>query len=271
VSPSKKANNKETKKSRSAQKPNVKTSARSSRVVPGNAQVIKGEVKTPIKASTKKTRSKKATGKEWFDQTQAAPTAQNTVQIQEQPPTVKPASTLQTNLLRALALLLVIAITVYIYSIRERVEEFERFGYAGIFLIALMANATVLLPAPGVAIIYAMGAVFNPLWVGLAAGTGGAFGELSGYLAGFSGQAVVEKTNVYERFQPYVEKYGGWAILVLSAIPNPFFDIAGIAAGIAKMPLKTFLVFTWVGQIIKMTLFAVAGHYSLGWIETLMK
>jgi uncharacterized membrane protein YdjX (TVP38/TMEM64 family) len=183
----------------------------------------------------------------------------------------KPKTSLQTNLLRVLALLAVIGITVYIYSIRDRVEEFEQFGYFGIFLIALMANATVLLPAPGVAIIYAMGAVFNPLWVGLAAGTGGALGELSGFLAGFSGQAVVEKTGIYNRFQPWVEKYGGWAILVLSAIPNPFFDIAGIAAGIAKMPLKTFLVFTWVGQIIKMTLFAVAGHYSLGWIESLMQ
>ena len=156
-----------------------------------------------------------------------------------------------------------IGITVYIYSIRDHVEEFEQFGYAGIFLIALMANATVLLPAPGVAIIYAMGAVFNPMGVGLAAGTGGALGELSGYFAGFSGQAIVERTDIYNRFQPWVEKYGGWAILVLSAIPNPFFDIAGIAAGIAKMPMRTFLLFTWVGQIIKMTLFAIAGYYSI--------
>jgi len=180
-------------------------------------------------------------------------------------------SNLQTNLLRVISLLAVIAITVYIYNIRDRVDEFKQFGYAGIFLIALMANATVLLPAPGVAIIYAMGAVFNPVWVGLSAGTGGALGELSGYLAGFSGQAVVERTDIYNRFKPWVEKYGGWAILVLSAIPNPFFDVAGIAAGIAKMPIQTFLIFTWIGQLIKMTMFAVAGHYSLEWIANFMK
>ena len=184
--------------------------------------------------------------------------------------TKRPSSNLRTNLLRVLALLAVVGITVYIYSIRDHVDEFKQFGYAGIFLIALMANATVLLPAPGVAIIYAMGAVFNPLWVGLAAGTGGALGELSGYLAGFSGQAVVERTDIYNRFKPWVEKYGGWAILVLSAIPNPFFDVAGIAAGIAKMPIQTFLIFTWIGQLIKMTLFAFAGHYSLEWIANFM-
>jgi len=176
---------------------------------------------------------------------------------------VRPGSKLMTNLLRVVALLSVIGITLYIYSIRDRVEEFKQFGYAGIFLIALMANATVLLPAPGVAIVYAMGAVFNPLGVGLAAGTGGALGELSGYFAGFSGQAIIERTDIYNRFQPWVEKYGGWAILFLSAIPNPFFDIAGIAAGIAKMPLRTFLIFTWVGQLIKMSAFAIAGYYSI--------
>jgi membrane protein DedA with SNARE-associated domain len=176
-----------------------------------------------------------------------------------------------TNILRILALFAVVAITVYIFSIRDRVEQFAAFGYPGIFLIALLANATVLLPAPGVAVIYAMGAIFNPLGVGLAAGTGGAIGELSGYLAGFSGQAVVERMDAYNRIKPWVDKYGGWAIMVLSAIPNPFFDIAGIAAGIAKMPIQTFLLFTWIGQLIKMTLFALAGHYSITLISNFLK
>jgi membrane protein DedA with SNARE-associated domain len=167
------------------------------------------------------------------------------------------------NILRILALLAVIGLTIFIYMIRDRVDDFAAFGYPGIFLIALLANATILLPAPGVAIIYAMGAIFNPFAVGLAAGTGGAIGELSGYLAGFSGQAVIERTDVYDRLKPWVNKYGGWAIMVLSAIPNPFFDVAGIAAGIAKMPIHTFLIFTWIGQLIKMTLVALAGKYSI--------
>lgn len=177
-------------------------------------------------------------------------------------------ATLLTNLLRILALFAVVAITIFIFSIRDRVQDFAAYGYPGIFLIAMLANATVLLPAPGVAVIYAMGAIFNPFGVALAAGTGGAIGEISGYLAGFSGQAVIERMEVYDRVRPWVEKYGGWAILVLSAIPNPFFDIAGIAAGIARMPIRTFLVFTWVGQLIKMLLFALAGKYSIQWIST---
>jgi uncharacterized membrane protein YdjX (TVP38/TMEM64 family) len=175
-------------------------------------------------------------------------------------------SSASTNLLRILALLIVVAITVYIYSIRDRVEEFAAYGYPGIFLVALMANATVFLPAPGVAVVFAMGSIFNPLGVALAAGTGGALGELSGYLAGFSGQAVIENTNAYDRIHPWVVKYGSWAILVLSAIPNPFFDIAGVAAGIAKMSLRRFLIACWLGQLIKMAMFAYAGFYSLDWL-----
>lgn len=188
------------------------------------------------------------------------------------PPRVatRPKSRVLTNLLRVLALFAVVGITVYIFSIRDRVEDFAAFGYPGIFLISLLANATVLLPAPGVAVIYAMGAIFNPLAVGLAAGTGGAIGELSGYLAGFSGQAVIERMDLYDRIKPWVHKFGGWAVLVLSAIPNPFFDVAGIAAGIAKMPIHTFLFFVWIGQIIKMTLFALAGKYSIEWISNFL-
>ena len=190
-----------------------------------------------------------------------------------QPRKVVPAQTqrepkivsLRTKILRIIAILAVIGVTLYTYTIRDRVEEFQAFGYPGIFVIALIANATILLPAPGAAIIYAMGAVFNPWLVGLAAGSGGAIGELSGYLAGFSGQAMIERTDIYDRIKPWVEKYGGWAILVLSAIPNPLFDVAGVAAGIAKMPIQTFLFFVWIGQLIKMTLFALAGKYSIEW------
>ena len=167
------------------------------------------------------------------------------------------------NLARITSLLLVIGITIYIYSIRERIDEYAIYGYPGIFVIALLTNATVLLPAPGVAVVYAMGGIFNPLGVTLAAGTGGAIGELSGYLAGFSGQAVIDRTEFFIRVQPWILKYGPWAILVLAAIPNPFFDTAGIVAGISKMPLGRFLLACWAGQVLKMGMFAFAGAYSL--------
>jgi membrane protein DedA with SNARE-associated domain len=165
----------------------------------------------------------------------------------------------------------VVGITIFVYDIREHIRDFAAYGYPGVFIIALLANATVFLPAPGVAVVFAMGSIFNPLGVALAAGTGGALGELSGYLAGFSGQAVIERTDLYERIGPWIDRYGGWGILAFAAIPNPFFDIAGVAAGVAKMPLWRFLFFCWIGQIIKMALFAFAGAYSITWLAGMLR
>lgn len=233
----------------------------------------KSSSKPAVKAAVKKTtsaKSKKTGGKRTPAKKQ---NAQKTETVAFEPVSVhpeikKPASSISTNLLRVVAVIVVIGITVYIYSIRDRVEEFAAFGYPGIFLIALLANATVILPAPGVAVVFAMGSVFNPFVVAFAAGAGGAIGELTGYLAGFSGQAVVENTAAYNRVLPWVQKHGAWVILVLAAFPNPFFDMAGIAAGIAKIPLWQFLLACWVGQTIKMGMFAFAGAYSIDWIAS---
>ena len=65
--------------------------------------------------------------------------------------------TLRLNIARILSLVAVIAITVYVYSVRDKAEELALYGYPGIFLIALLTNATVLLPAPGIAVVFAMG------------------------------------------------------------------------------------------------------------------
>lgn len=172
-------------------------------------------------------------------------------------------------LARLLILLLVIAISVFIFSIREQARELARYGYPGIFLLSILANATIVLPAPGVLFVFAMGAVFNPFGVALAAGAGSALGELSGYLAGFSGQAVVERVEIYDRLRNWMERnrrLAYLAILLLAFIPNPLFDAAGIAAGTLKIPVSHFLFFCWIGKTLKMLLFAYAGASSLQWL-----
>jgi len=190
----------------------------------------------------------------------------NQDQVPQAGQTVKRVNIGWLTVARILAILVVFALTIYIFSIRDKAEELAVYGYPGIFLLSFLTNATVLLPAPGIAVVFAMGAIFNPIYIALAAGAGGALGELSGYLAGFSGQAVIERTNIYERFHGWIEKNGFPAILILAAIPNPFFDAAGIAAGILKMPLLRFLLAVWIGVTIKMFLFAWIGSTSLSWL-----
>jgi uncharacterized membrane protein YdjX (TVP38/TMEM64 family) len=175
------------------------------------------------------------------------------------------------NVLRIIALLAVIGLSIYIFTIRAQAEKLASYGYPGIFIISILANATVLLPAPGVAVVFAMGGVFNPFFVGLVAGLGAAVGEISGYVAGFGGQGVVENIRLYNRITLWMQHYGSLTIFLLAAIPNPFFDLAGMAAGALKMPLQKFIFWCVIGKIIKMLIFAYTGAYSLGWLSGLMK
>ncbi len=169
------------------------------------------------------------------------------------------------TLARIMALFVVITLSIFVFSIRDQAEQLAIYGYPGIFVLSFLAYATVLLPAPGVAVVFTMGSVFNPIGVALAAGTGAALGELTGYLAGFSGQAVVEKVEVYERLTKWMKRNGSLTVLVLAAIPNPFFDLAGVAAGSLKMHVVRFFIFCWIGEVIKMAIFAFAGASSLNY------
>jgi membrane protein YqaA with SNARE-associated domain len=161
--------------------------------------------------------------------------------------------------IRVLIFLLVITLTVIIYSYRDVVGDLEIYGYPGIFAVSFIANATVLFPLPGVLVASALGAIFNPFWVAVAAGSGAALGELTGYLAGYSGQIIVENRDWYTQLTKWVRRYGEITILVMAFIPNPIFDIAGMTAGALKMPVFRFLFWCWIGKILKMMVFAYTG------------
>ena len=175
----------------------------------------------------------------------------------------------RTNLLRAVVLVLVVGLTVVLYLNRARVQNLGVYGYPGLFLITLLSNATIILPVPGVAFTAVFGTIFNPWFVALVAGTGAALGELTGYLAGFSGQAVIENQPQYERVTGWMNKYGDWVILVLAFIPNPLFDVAGMASGALRVPIYRFLLLCWIGKVGKMALFAFFGSALPGWFSAL--
>jgi membrane protein YqaA with SNARE-associated domain len=173
------------------------------------------------------------------------------------------------TILRIFALVGVIALIVLLFVFRNQVKKLEQFGYVGIFLISIAANATIIIPLPGVAITTAMGTIFNPFGVAVAAGLGAALGELTGYAAGFSGQGVIERVAFYEHLTNWMRQHQNLAylaILILGFIPNPLFDLAGMASGALRLPIWKFLLACAIGKILKMLMFAYAGYYSIGWL-----
>jgi uncharacterized membrane protein YdjX (TVP38/TMEM64 family) len=178
----------------------------------------------------------------------------------------KTPSNRRMALIRWLTLGLVIGVILVIFLLRDHVQELAHFGYLGVFFAAMMSNATVFLPLPGVAVVFALGAVFNPFLTALFAGLGAAVGELSGYLLGFSGQGLVEHAGWYQKIRDWMTthpKLIDLGVLAMAAIPNPFFDAAGIAAGTMKIPIWRFLFFCGIGSIIKMLFFAFGGNAIL--------
>ena len=176
----------------------------------------------------------------------------------------------RTTALRVLALMAAIAITVAGYLLRDELRNLEVLGYPGVFLISLISNATIVLPAPGFIVTIVAGSIFNPILVAIAAAAGAALGELTGYLAGYSGRGVFERSPSYERLEELMEQYGGWTVLVLAATPNPLFDIAGAAAGALRMPVLAFLGWAFAGKFIKMLVLAYAGALGIDWILGLL-
>lgn len=173
--------------------------------------------------------------------------------------------------MRVAAVVLSVGIALAVFLMRDQLSAFAAYGLPGIFVISVLTNATLILPAPGIAFIFAAGAVLNPIAVGVVAGLGGAIGELTGYVAGTAGSAVIEDRRRYEQIQGYMRRYGLLVIVVLSIIPNPLFDLAGIASGAMKLPVWQFLLAAFVGKTIKMTAAAFAGAGSAGALEWLIR
>jgi len=161
-----------------------------------------------------------------------------------------------------LMLLFSIAISVLIIVFNKEIRNLQEFGYVGIFLIMFLGNATVLIPVPVLAPLnILLGGVFaNPLLVGLTVGIASSLGELVGYLAGYSGSGIVKSSKVYKKIELQVEKYGLWAILFLALIPNPLFDVAGLAAGALGIKWWKFLIAVTIGKTIRAIVFAYIGY-----------
>jgi len=170
-----------------------------------------------------------------------------------------------------LLLVILISVTLYYYGRNpEIVAELKGYGYLGAFLISLIGNASVLLPGIvlpilsglGVFLYHSTASLAAPVIVGLLGGAGAAIGEIVGYMAGYSGRAIVQSRKRYNQLERWVERWGAIAIFIFTLVPL-FFDLVGLAAGALRFPLWKFVLICWLGRtILYVTLVVLA---ALGW------
>lgn len=165
----------------------------------------------------------------------------------------------------ALFLLISGGVTLVILLYAPQLSRLGHYGYPGVFFVSLIGNASIALPIPSLAVTFSMGAALSWPIVGLVAGIGEALGETTGYLAGYSGSAIIENRDLYNRLQYWMENHGMLTIFILSVVPNPVIDLAGISAGVLKYAFHKYFLALWVGKTIKTMVFAWAGAHSVGW------
>jgi len=142
----------------------------------------------------------------------------------------------------------------------------ESIGYASIFFLSFIAAALIFLPVSALASVCVAVAVdLNPFIVAVVAASAESIGELTGYMAGMGGKSFFERKRFYLRFKNFFLRYAGLTLVLFSIIPNPLFDIIGVAAGSILYPVKRFLLLVFIGKTIKFTWVGLGCYYGATW------
>jgi len=174
-------------------------------------------------------------------------------------------------LLLILAVGLSLAIVWFTNRYQAELRNLGDYGYLGLLVISIIGNATLIIPAPVFVVACAAGLVYGPIGVGLVAGVGSAIGELTGYMAGAGGKALIPQGRRYEQLHRFMQRHGMLAIFLLAAIPNPIFDVGGIVAGALQMKVWKFLVAAALGKSIRLGVTAWACQSGLPLLQQLFK
>jgi membrane protein YqaA with SNARE-associated domain len=141
-------------------------------------------------------------------------------------------------------------------------------GYLGIFAISLVSSASIILPVPYFAFVFAAGAILNPFLVGIAGGLGSAIGEMTGYAVGFGGKKALNDKHekLLGRAEKWVEKRGFFVVIIIfAATPLPD-DVIGILAGALSYDVRKFFIACLIGKLALNLALAFGGFYGAAWL-----
>ena len=145
------------------------------------------------------------------------------------------------------------------------------FGYLGVFLISLIGSLSVVFPIPYTIVIYALGSSLDPLFVAVVSGFGSAIGELSGYVLGYYGRAVVgkEMRRKMDFMVKLFDHYGPIAVFIFALTPLPD-DLLFIPLGIMRYNLVKALVPCFFGKLLMSYILAYSGQMSFEFVKIIL-
>ncbi len=166
-------------------------------------------------------------------------------------------------------ILMFVAIIVF----REELESLRHYGYLGAFLISILGGATIIIPVPMLAVVFALGsAMTSPLsvfFLGMSAAFGELLGALTIYMTGHgAGRAISSSAKgrmqkAYEKMLRLMERRGPLTLFIVASVINPFFYPAALAAGALRLGLRKYTVIVFAGKIIKCQTVVFLGYFGL--------
>ena len=153
--------------------------------------------------------------------------------------------------------------------------DYQRLGtgpwvYLTVFGVVFIATASFVLPIPYLLVVARAATFLDPWSVAAVAGLAATLGEMTGYIVGISGSALVPHNNKwYQKSREWICTYGFWCIAFFSCVPNPFFDAIGAAAGVLRYAVWRFALACFLGKTIKFLIAALVGDQIRvhGWLD----
>lgn len=146
----------------------------------------------------------------------------------------------------------------------------KNYGLLSVFLAALFSHLTIIARGFFVPLFLSLVETHGPLALGLAAGLGGALGEVAAY---YWGRGIKEALSPDERRDPlprWAERYGLIVALIFAASPLPDTPII-LLAGLLRFPLWKLMLIQIAGKSTLYFFGAVIGGFILMGLKSIVE
>ena len=167
---------------------------------------------------------------------------------------------LKSKIVAAVCLVVILTIVLCAYFFQQSLETYLAWGLLGLFVGCFLSNATILLPAPSLLLVCQFSLIYNPFWVAFVGSIGTTLGELVGYIAGASGQELLQPQKSSRLLNAF-RKHPYLIVFIFSCIPWPVFDFVGIISGATHIKIKCFMFSCWLGKLLKMLVIGMVTAY----------
>jgi membrane protein YqaA with SNARE-associated domain len=182
-------------------------------------------------------------------------------------------STRWAYVLGAIGILLMILMFAAIIYYKDDIVRLKHYGYLGAFIISILGGATIIIPVPMLAVVFALGGVMSSPWnaalLALSAASGEVIGALTIYMTGHGASGAIASSkhgrlqSAYERMLELMERRGPIVLFAVASVINPFFYPAALACGALRFGLKRYTLIVFAGKTIKAMTVVYAGYFGL--------